>query len=402
MNKQKLLSKLKILIICFFLGIICGIIGALFSKGVAFVTLLRQNNQWLLYLLPVAGVFSVILYKLLKVDNMGTNQVIKSAEDEGSFSPKLAPAVFVASLLSHLCGATVGREGAALQLGGGSALFISKWFKVNKDEEKLLIYGGMAGVFASVFGTPLAAGIFALEVVFVGMIQLSAIVPTYVTALVSFFTARLLGAHAERFDLGQMPTFDFFVAWKFLVLTLLAICVAVAFCLSLHYSEKLFEKVFKNQYLRIGVGGVAIVLLTVIIGTTDYNGAGVNIIENIFKTGSFVPIAFLFKMLFTCISVGTGYKGGEIVPTLFIGATFGALIGAFLGLPVGFSAAISMITLFASVTNCPVASVLLAVELFSGKGVVYFIIAVVLSYFLSGKISLYSAQKIEGIKKKLW
>ncbi len=402
MIKKKACLFLKFLIICLLLGVFCGVIGTLFSKTVSFVTNLRQNNLWLIYLLPVAGVVSALLYRLFKVSGQGTNQVIMATQQDNVLSYKLAPAVFLSSALSHLCGASVGREGATLQVGGSSAVLLSKGLKLTEKEEKILIYCGMAGVFSSVFGTPLAAATFALEIVFVGHICFKAVIPTFITSFVSYFTARLLNAHAERFIISFVPTLDFSVAWKFLILSLLATAVGIVFCLSIRGSEKLFKKIFKNEILRIATGGIAIILFTLLVGSYDYNGAGVNIIENIFKTGSFVPLAFLFKMLFTCISVGSGYKGGEIVPTLFIGATFGAFMGSNLGLPIAFSGAIGMIVLFASVTNCPVASVLLAVELFSGKGVVYFIIAVILSYFLSGKISLYSAQRIEGIKKKLW
>lgn len=402
MIKKKACLFLKFLIICLLLGFFCGVIGTLFSKTVSFVTNLRQNNLWLIYLLPVAGVVSTLLYRLFKVSGQGTNQVIAATEQANVLSYKLAPAVFLSSALSHLCGASVGREGAALQLGGSSAVLLSKGLKLTEKEEKILIYCGMAGVFSSVFGTPLAAATFALEVVFVGHICFNAVIPAFITSLVSYFTARLLGAHAERFIISFVPTLDFSVAWKFLILSLLATAVGIVFCLSIGGSEKLFEKIFKNEILRIATGGIAIILFTLLVGSYDYNGTGVHIIENIFQTGSFVPLAFLFKMLFTCISVGSGYKGGEIVPTLFIGATFGAFIGTFLGLPVGFSAAISMITLFASVTNCPLASVLLALELFSGKAVGYVAVAVIISYCLSGKISLYSAQKTGGFKKKLW
>lgn len=402
MNKSKCFLVFKILITCFLLGVTCGVIGALFSKGVSLATNLRQSHRFLLYLLPLAGVITVALYKLLKVDNVGTNQVIKSTEGITELSPKLAPAVFIASCLSHLCGASVGREGASLQLGGSTAVLFAKGLKFNKKEESLLIYCGMAGVFASVFGTPLTAAIFALEIVFVGHIWYKAIIPALITALTSFFTASLLGAHSERFNLNVVPNFNFNVTWKFLVLTLLAILAAVGFCFALHYSERFFAKVLKNQYLRIITGSAIIILLTFLFKTTDYNGAGMHVIENIFELGTFAPWAFLIKILFTCVAVAVGFKGGEIVPTLFIGATLGALLGSLLGLPIAFAGAVAMIVLFASVTNCPIASVLLSLELFGGAGIIYFVIAVALSYFLSGKISLYSAQKIGGIKNKLW
>ncbi len=252
------------------------------------------------------------------------------------------------------------------------------------------------------FGTPLAATLFALEVVFVSKIILKNILPVLVTSLVSFFTAHLLGAHAQHFNLSVIPNVSFSVIWKFLFLSILTAGLGIIFCLSLQYSEKLLKKLFKNAYLRIIAGAVATILLTIAVGTNDYNGAGINVIEKIFDNNQFVPLAFLLKMLFTLIAVGTGFKGGEIVPTLFIGATFGAFMGTFLGLPTAFSAAICMITLFCSATNCPLASILLACELFFGKGILYIIVTVIIGYCLSGKISLYTSQQIGGFKKNLW
>ncbi|MBQ1263771.1 MAG: chloride channel protein, partial [Oscillospiraceae bacterium] len=350
MKANKLVSVLKLLAIYLIMGVFCGIVGAVFSKGVQLVTGARLDNPWLLYLLPAAGILTAAIYKLLKVSGMGTDQVLNEADGQCALSAKLAPAVFFASLLSHLCGASVGKEGAALQLGGSSALFFSRKFKLSKEQEKTLVYCGMAGVFSSAFGTPLAAAAFALEVVLAGRICFSAALPTLITSVVSYFTAVLLGAHAERFTISAVPTLSLSVVWKVLILALAAAAIGIVFCLCLKYLKLLFKKLFKNEFLRIFVGAVAIVLLTFIVGTRDYNGAGIEIMERIFNDGEFAPWAFALKLLFTCIAVAAGFKGGEIVPTLFIGATLGAVVGAFLGLPVAFSAAVCMVCLFCSAT----------------------------------------------------
>ena len=398
MKANKLVSVSKLLAIYLIMGVFCGIVGAVFSKGVQLVTGARLDNPWLLYLLPAAGILTAAIYKLLKVSGMGTDQVLNEADGKATLSAKLAPAVFFASLLSHLCGASVGKEGAALQLGGSSALFFSRKFKLSKEQEKTLVYCGMAGVFSSAFGTPLAAAAFALEVVLAGRICFSAALPTLITSVVSYFTAVLLGAHAERFTVSAVPTLSLSVVWKVLILALAAAAIGIVFCLCLKYLKLLFKKLFKNDFLRIFVGAVAIVLLTLMLGSRDYNGAGIEIIERIFNDGEFVPWAFALKLLFTCIAVAAGFKGGEIVPTLFIGATLGAVVGTFLGLPVAFSAAVCMVCLFCSATNCPLASILLAAELFSCRGIGYICIAVAVSYCISGKISLYTTQKTAGLK----
>ena len=398
MNAKKAISIVKLVMVCVFMGVFCGVLGALFSKCISLVTNIRGNYSWLLYLLPVAGVLSVAIYKALKVEHMGTNQVIESVREKNVLSPKLAPAVFIASTLSHLCGASVGREGAAIQLGGSSAVFFSKLFRLTEEQAKMLVYCGMAGVFSSVFGTPFAAVFFALEVVYVGHIWYKAIPSVLITSLFSFFTAYLLGADRERFTLSVVPDLSFSTSWKTVALCLFTVVLGLVFCLSLKCFEKVFEKLFKNSFIRIAIGGAAIILLTIAVGTYDYNGAGINVIEAIFDNDEFVPMAFALKMLFTCIAVGAGFKGGEIVPTLFIGATFGALIGSLLGLPIAFSAAVCMVALFCAVTNCPLASLLLGAEIFEGSGIGYMAVAVIISYCISGKTSLYSSQKTDGFK----
>ena len=281
MKTKKIILALKFFLIYILTGTMCGVLGTLFTKGVVFVTNLRNNFSFLFFFLPFAGILSVLIYNLLHVTHMGTDDVIKSAEDKNILSPKLTPAVFVASLLSHLCGASVGREGAALQLGGSSAAFLSRSLRLSQNEEKILIYCGMAGVFSSVFGTPLAAAVFALEIVFVGHICLKAILPVFITSFVSFFTAQLLGAHAERFSLSIVPDFSFSLIWKVLLIGLLSAVLGIVFCFSLRYSEKALEKLFKSPYLRIVTGSAAIILLTLAVGSYDYNGAGVFVIERI-------------------------------------------------------------------------------------------------------------------------
>ncbi len=251
MNMKKIISIVKLLGLYLLTGVICGVIGTLFSKGILLVTNMRHDNSWLLYFLPVAGVLTVAIYKLLDLNGVGTNQVIKSADGKTVLSPKLAPAVFCASLLSHLCGASVGREGAALQLGGSFAALLSKCFKLTEEQGKILVYCGMAGVFSSVFGTPFSAAAFALEVVIAGRIYYPAVIPAIITSLSSYYTADLLGGHAERFVLSAVPTISFSVMWKLLALSLLTVVLGVIFCLSLKYLEKLFEKLFKMTFYAL-------------------------------------------------------------------------------------------------------------------------------------------------------
>lgn len=389
----KIKDFLKLLLASLVVGGFGGVIGTAFSYVISTVTTLRTQNGWLICLLPIAGLLVVLTYKAFSVMGVGTNHVLKAADGKGELSPFITATIFLGSAISHLFGASVGREGAALQLGGGLAVTTGKLFRLNEKQSQLLVRAGMAGVFSSVFGTPLTAAFFALEIVCVGSIPLLAVLPCFISSAVAFVVAHFLGAHAERFSVLGVPPVSFDVAWKVAVLTVLCVALGFLFCKALHFCETLFAKILKNEYIRIVVGGAVLLLLTVLVGNQDYNGAGITVIERIFKSGMFFPVAFLLKLLFTCISVGSGFKGGEIVPTLFIGATFGALVASLLGLPVAFAAALGMVLLFCTVTNCPLASLFLGMEMFSFAGFWYLIPTVLVVFLISGKTSLYHAQQ---------
>ncbi len=394
----RIIKFLKMFLLFIFTGVICGIVGAMFSKTISIVTSIRSNNSFLLYFLPIAGVVSVFLYNKLNIKGMSTNHVIKSTTNDNELSPLLAPAVFISSSFSHLCGASVGREGAALQLGGSISTYISTLFHLSDKKRKVLVYCGMAGLFSAVFGTPFAAFIFALEVVYIGHICFEAVIPTLITSITAYLIAILLKVHPERFELTNVPEINFSIIWRVLIIAILGALLSMLFCYTLKYTEFIFKRLFKNDYFRIITSGIIIIFLTIIIGTRDYNGAGVNIIEKIFNENDFKFEAFLLKIIFTAIAVGGGYKGGEIIPTLFIGATFGSLLASILSLSPAFGAALGMTALFCGVTNCPIAAAILSFEMFSGEGWLYIIIVSIISFLLSGRISLYSAQKVSSFK----
>ncbi len=400
-SNTKLKSTIKLLLISLLIGFTGGIVGMLFSFFISEITTFRMQNGWLICLLPIVSLLIVLTYKIFAVSGVGTNDVLNSADSDSKLSPLITPAVFIASVISHLLGASVGREGAALQLGGGIAVTFSKILKLEEPEKQILVRAGMAAVFSAVFGTPFTAFLFALEVVCVGSIHISSILPCLVASFSAFGVSHFLGGRAERFSLKTLSDFSLDIVWKLLILTVLCAVVGFIFSNALHLSEKYFKRFFKNEFLRISVGGVAILVLTIIIGHQTYNGAGINIIVEIFENGHFIPAAFLLKIVFTCISVGSGFKGGEIVPTLYIGATFGALIASLLGLPIVFGAALGMILLFCAVTNCPLASLFLGAELFSFSNFWYLLPCVLVCFLISGKTGLYKAQKRKTLRELL-
>ena len=374
-------------------GVAAGMLGALFARSIEYVTELRRENFWLIFLLPIGGILSVAVYKLCRVTDIGTNRVFESVREETKVPYLLTPAVFIGSVISHLCGASAGREGAALQLGGSVASIIGKVLRLDEKTRHILTMCSMGAFFSAIFGTPLGASVFALEVVSVGHFCSAAFFPAIVSSVSAFGIATALGVHPERFDLKVDPSLKPTVVLQVFIIAVAGALVSMLFCRLMHFSEHLFKKVFKNGYLRVVVGGVLIILLTVIVGSTDYNGGGIEIVTRIFESSEFRYEAFALKMLFTVITVSAGLKGGEIVPTLFIGATLGAAVGSLVGLDLGLSAAVGMAALFCGVTNCPVATILLSIEMFGGKGVIFCAIAAITIFLLSGKASLYTSQK---------
>ncbi len=384
---------LRVVLISLLIGVVCGLVGAVFVKSIAFVTSLRENNSWILYLLPLFGLIVAVLYKEFKIEGTGTNHIIKSVRTNKRVSPLLGVAVFLGTILSHFGGASVGREGAALQLGGSIGEFLAEKFKIPEGFRRILVMSGMSACFAALFGTPMAAFVFVLEVVRVGERCFVAMVPAFVSGGVAFLISNKLGVEPEQFPLSSIPNFSLNVLWKFILIAVVGAYVSQLFVFALHYSEKGFKKLFKNEYVRVIVGGVILIVLTKLVGTNDYNGGGMNVIHHIFTDGTVHYEAFLLKIIFTAISVGACYRGGEIVPTLFVGGSFGGAAASLLGLDPAFGAAIGIVTLFSGATNCPVSTIILACAMFGIDGVGYFAVASIISYALSGKVSLYKGRK---------
>ncbi len=375
------------------IGGICGLVGAIFSKCISFGVALREENRWLIYLLPVAGLLSVGIFKLCRVSDIGTNRVLESSRGNKTVPMLLAPAVFAGTVLSHTFGASAGREGAALQLGGSISAMFSKLLKLSDKSRHILTMCGMAAVFSALFGTPMGAAVFAIEVISVGQICSAAIFPCLVSSISAFYVSTLLGIHPERFTISAVPSLTPDTLWRVALIGVAGALLSILFCKVLHEAEHLFKKLFKNEFLRIGAGGLLIVGLTLILGTQDYNGGGIEVINRIFTNGDVRYEAFALKIIFTAITVAAGFKGGEIIPTMFIGATMGGSLAILLGLNPGMGAALGIAALFCGVTNCPLGTMVLCVELFGSEGMILFALSGIISFMLSGKASLYTKQR---------
>lgn len=378
------------------IGAICGAVGAAFAKSIGFVTDLRAKNEWIIFLLPFGGLASVGLYKLTKTEGIGTDRVLESATGKSETPILLMPVIFVSSVITHLFGGSAGKEGAALQLGSGASEIVSKIIKADAKTHSALTICGMAALFSAVFGTPVGASVFALEVAVIGSMNALAVFPSIISSITAYCISTAMGVIPERFHIGDVPDFGIPALLRTLGVAVVVSLAAGLFCNMLHSGEKLAAKVFKNPFLRIFAGGCAVIILTLIFGT-DYNGGGMFVVERIFEEKTVLPEAFLLKIIFTVVTVSAGYKGGEIVPSFFIGATLGATLASVFGLPVSLCAAIGMTAFFGCVTNCPIASAVIAVELFGAEGLILFAAAAFISRVIFAKTSLYHKQNTDGL-----
>lgn len=393
---SKCIQLFKWLIISMVFGVVIGCIASGFLYCIAKATDFRTSHQYIILFLPLSGLLIVFLYRILNQKNdSGTNLVLSAIRSENDIPPQMVPLILVATIITHLFGGSAGREGAALQFGGSFGNIVGKKLHLNDSDKKILIMAGMSAAFAAIFGTPLAAAIFSLEVVSVGIIYYAALVPCVFSSFIAYGVSVYFKLHLLRtpYPIVNAPSIYSTNAFKIVLLGILCSIVGTFFCYILHKTDKLYTRFFPNQYIRAFVGGLLVVALSYSLQTTKYLGIGDDVINQSF-TGSASLWDFAFKILFTSLTLCAGFKGGEIVPAFFIGATFGSAVAPIIGLPIGLCAACGMVGIFCAVTNSPITSILIAFELFGAKGIPYFSIVIAISYLISGYSGLYSSQKI--------
>lgn len=383
----------KWLLVAVIVGSISGLFGSAFHICVDGATRLRLAHPWLLLCLPVAGVLIWGLYRLLRVEGQSTNSIIEEVQSGCGLSGTLIPAIFCSTVITHLCGGSAGREGAALQLGGTVGFETGRLLRLDQRDLRTATMTGMAAFFSALFGTPLTASVFALSVVSVGLLYHAALLPCLCSALIAYGVSMLLGVEPTRFAVTA-PALEVGMLLRVALLAVLCALVSVLFCETIHGLEAGMKKWVKNDILRPMAGGAVIIVLTALCRTQDYNGAGMDVIVAAIERGTVAPWAFLMKLLFTAVTLGVGFKGGEVVPSFFVGATFACAVGPLLGIPAGFAAAVGLVSVFCGAVNCPLSSIFLAVELFGSEGLCYYATACVLSYVFSGYSGLYSSQRI--------
>ncbi|MGN1318795.1 MAG: chloride channel protein [Lachnospirales bacterium] len=398
---DRILKVLRWVMFSTITGAVLGLVCAFFSYCLRTVIAYREENWFIIAFLPVAGLLIVAFYQALgSQKDQGTNLVLQSINQGDDIPIKMTPLILISTVITHMYGGSAGREGAALQIGGSVGNFLGKFCNLDETDKKTFVMSGMSAAFSALFGTPVAAAIFSIEVVSVGTMQYSALVPCTIASLTANAVALKLGSIPEAFNILNIVDFTFITASKTMVLAGLCAGISIVFCMTLHNVGDFFKTRFKNPYGRIAIGGLIIVVITFVIHSLDYAGTGMEIIAKAVDYGQAKPYAFIFKIIFTAITLGCGFKGGEIVPSFFIGATFGVVVGNLIGMSPSLCAAVGMISVFCGVTNCPISSLLIALELFGMKALPYFLLAVAISYMLSGYYSLYSTQRFMFSKYK--
>jgi H+/Cl- antiporter ClcA len=393
-------------------SIVVGSLVALFLWLLDEVTLFRFIHPELIYFLPISGVFIYFLYHTVgKNSEAGNNLIIDEIHQPDSGVPaRMAPLVLLTTLLTHLFGGSAGREGTAVQIGGSMASLWGKWIKINKEDSKILLMAGVAAGFGAVFGTPITGAIFALEVLAIGRIKYGALFPCLLASILADMTCSLWGIHHTHYSIShqQIQQVPFSVAHFDVFLLLKVLLAGVAFGLAsylfseLSYTFKQYsQKWVSVKWLIPFIGGLIIIGFTFIVGKNDYLGIGVTspdpnvvTIVSAFHLGGADTFSWFWKLFFTAITLSMGFKGGEVTPLFFIGATLGNTLAVYLGAPIDLLAGLGFIAVFAGATNTPIACTMMGVELFGGEFILYYAIACFMAYYFSGHSGIYGSQRV--------
>ncbi|MBD1387133.1 voltage-gated chloride channel family protein [Mucilaginibacter rigui] len=394
-------------------AIAIGSVVALFLWLLNWAIHFRFAHTWLLYLLPAAGVIIHLLYKWYgQSAERGNNLIIDEIHEPGAGVPKrMAPLILVTTVITHLFGGSAGREGTAVQIGGSLANLFGSWFRLNEADKKVVLTAGVAAGFGAVFGTPLTGAIFALEVIAIGRIQYNALLPCLIAGLVADVTVSAWGVHHTPYHIGVVNTGQQFYGhnipvsvWllgKVVVASAFFGLASYAFAKAVHLVKNLSLKWIKVNWLIPVCGGIVIILLTYILGKPDYLSLGVDAeypgaitIVSAFQHGGAHLFSWFWKLVYTSVTLGTGFKGGEVTPLFYIGATLGNTLAELMNAPISLFAALGFIAVFAGATNTPLACTLMGIELFGGEYAIFFAVACFTAYFFSGEGGIYSAQRI--------
>ena len=400
---RKILSFIRLCVLGALVGALGGLVGACFAHLLSFVTQLRESTPWLILLLPAGAMITVWLYRSCRMqDYGGANEIVLCLAEQKPIRTLAAPLIFVASAITHLLGGSAGREGAALQLGGAGAAWLCRRLRLQEKDRTILVMSGMSAVFAGLFGTPLTATVFVLEFRAKPKVLGLALLPCLISSVLAAKLAGALGVASEAVSLHSIAAFTLPAVAKILVLALGLGILARIVCAVFHNAGHWCKRLLKNDYLRAALAAAAVVALTAIVGDMRYNGAGMTMAIAAVE-GHANWFDFLLKLLFTAVTLAAGLKGGEIVPTFCIGATFGCILGGLLGMDAGFAAALGLVGLFCCAANSPIGGILLGIELFGLSALPYYALICLILWPLSANHGLFQnrfCRPVDSLLKK--
>lgn len=403
--KSEVISTLRYLLRWIPIGVLVGSMGgtasALLLWSLVVATDFRESHTWSIALLPLAGLLVGVMYRYLGTSvEAGNNLILDEIHDPKRTIPvRMTPLILIGTFMTHLFGGSAGREGTAIQTGASLADQLARPFRMNVVERRILLMAGISAGFASVFGTPLAGAIFGMEVLAFGTISYDALAPCFIAAFLGDFTTAAWGVHHTLYRVADVPA----LTLKGILLASIAGAVfgmvGMSFANLTHATGHLFKKYIKWSPLRPFIGGVLVAAAVFTFGITKYIGLGIPTIVAAFG-GRQPPYDFAAKLLFTAVTLGAGFKGGEVTPLFFVGATLGNALSYLLPLPPSLLAGMGFVAVFAGAANTPIASTFMAIELFGAEAGAYAAIACVVSYLFSGHAGIYHAQRIGSSKHR--
>lgn len=393
----------KWLVLCLTVGLLSGMASALFLVSLQWVSTFRDRHLVLVWLLPIGGLMVGLLYHYFGKEVVkGNNLILEEYEQPKERIPlQMAPLVLIGTLLTHLFGGSAGREGTAVQMGSAIADQFSKVFPLTKAERRTLLIIGISAGFASVFGTPIAGALFAIEVLFFSKVSYRSLIPSFLTAFVAYYTVDLLHVQHTHYSIATVPALSFIhLAWVFPVGIACGL-TALLFSKTTHFFSTLFSKYVAFPPIRPMIGGAVLVVSFYFLGTSKFVGLGIPTIVDAFQNPS-EHFDFLWKLLFTCFTLGAGFKGGEVTPLFFVGATLGSALSGIIPLPVALLAGMGFVAVFSGATHTPIACTAMGMELFGVDCGIYIGLACLIAYFCSGSVGIYSSQIVKGPKHHLY
>ncbi|WP_394773383.1 voltage-gated chloride channel family protein [Flavobacterium sp.] len=391
--KEIFLTTLKWILICVLIGILSGSASAFFLVALEWVTQFRIHHDWIIWLLPFGGLLVGLSYYYWGESVVkGNNLLLEEYENSTKVIPlKMAPLVLLGTLITHLFGGSAGREGTAVQMGGAIADQFTKLFDLDNSERKILIILGISAGFASVFGTPLAGAIFALEVLYFSKINFKSVVLSFLVAYVAYFTVEFWHVKHTHYTIPVVPEISILTLFYVIIIGILSGFAALLFSRSTHFWGSLFSKNIKYPPLRPFIGGIFLAIAFAGFGLTKFSGLGVPVIVNSFSNPN--PwYDSLLKILFTGFTLGAGFKGGEVTPLFFIGATLGSALSLIIPLPIALLAGLGFVAVFSGATHTPIACTIMGMELFGIQPGIFIAIACTIAYFSSGSVGIYKSQ----------